>query len=94
MPLAGRDLDDLWSGLNQEWRRNIKKAAKSGVETVIGTADYLGVFHDLLRLTEQCDGFRLGRSLEYFHRQYQKLNDGKLGAYAALHLPVHRPPVT
>lgn len=36
VPLAGRSTEDLWSGLNQEWRRNIRKARKSGVEVTVG----------------------------------------------------------
>lgn len=86
VPLAGRSLDDLWSGLNQEWRRNIKKATKAEVETAIGDASCLSDFHALLRLTEQRDGFRLGRSEEYFGRQYQALNEeepGRMRLYLA-----------
>ncbi|WP_432130939.1 lipid II:glycine glycyltransferase FemX [Streptomyces tendae] len=36
VPLAGRTEDDLLKGMNQLWRRNIRKAAKEGVEV---TAD-------------------------------------------------------
>jgi vancomycin resistance protein VanK len=37
LPLAGRTEDDVLGGMNQLWRRNIKKAAKEGVEvTVVG----------------------------------------------------------
>jgi vancomycin resistance protein VanK len=32
VPLAGRTEDDVLAGMNQQWRRNIKKAAKAGVE--------------------------------------------------------------
>lgn len=74
VPLAGRSLDDLWSGFNQEWRRNVKKASKSGVDTYLGTARDLPLFYDLLQLTERRDGFRLGRSLSYFQRQFRELN--------------------
>ena len=34
IPLAGRTEDDVLKGMNQQWRRNIKKAAKEGVEVV------------------------------------------------------------
>ena len=32
VPLAGRSLDEIFAGFNQEWRRNVRKAEKSGVE--------------------------------------------------------------
>ncbi|MFG2292453.1 lipid II:glycine glycyltransferase FemX [Streptomyces sp. NPDC048603] len=88
VPLAGRTLDDLWSGLNQEWRRNIRKAEKAGVETVLGTADDLPEFYRLLRITEERDGFRLGRSLAYYQKQYEVLNaeaPGRMRLYLARH---------
>ncbi|GAA1558654.1 MULTISPECIES: lipid II:glycine glycyltransferase FemX [Streptomyces] len=88
VPLAGRSLDDLWSGLNQEWRRNVRKAAKAGVETVLGTAADLPEFHRLLRITEERDGFRLGRSLAYYQQQYAVLNaeaPGRMRLYLAVH---------
>lgn len=37
IPLAGRTEDDLLRGMNQLWRRNIKKAAKEGVEVSTGS---------------------------------------------------------
>lgn len=86
VPLGGRSLDDVWAGLNQEWRRNIKKASRSQVETFVGDANCLPDFYNLLRLTEQRDGFRLGRSLEYFQRQYRALNGeehGRMRLYLA-----------
>ncbi|WP_338678142.1 peptidoglycan bridge formation glycyltransferase FemA/FemB family protein [Streptomyces sp. SCSIO 30461] len=88
LPLAGRSTDDLWSGFNQEWRRNIKKATKAGVETYLGTGEDLPTFHDLLQATERRDGFRLGRSLPYFQRQYRELNaeeTGRMRLYLARH---------
>ncbi|MFF7642901.1 peptidoglycan bridge formation glycyltransferase FemA/FemB family protein [Streptomyces canus] len=88
VPLAGRSLDDLWAGMNQEWRRNIKKAAKAGVEPCVGSADYLPDFYRLLQLTERRDGFRLGRSLDYFRGQYRELNaeePGRMRLYVAWH---------
>ncbi|MGW0221057.1 lipid II:glycine glycyltransferase FemX [Streptomyces tendae] len=36
VPLAGRTEDDLLKGMNQLWRRNIRKAAKEGVEVTTG----------------------------------------------------------
>ncbi|GAA3388875.1 lipid II:glycine glycyltransferase FemX [Streptomyces roseoviridis] len=88
LPLAGRSTDDLWSGFNQEWRRNVKKAQTAGVETYLGTAEDLPAFYDLLQVTERRDGFRLGRSLPYFQRQHQELNaeeNGRMRLYLARH---------
>lgn len=88
VPLRGRGPDDLWAGLNQEWRRNVRRAEKSGVEVVVGDAEDLPEFYRLLRITEQRDGFRLGRSLEYYERQYAALNaeePGRMRLYLARH---------
>ncbi|MFD5325331.1 lipid II:glycine glycyltransferase FemX [Streptomyces sp. NPDC127092] len=88
VPLTGRTPDDLWNGLNQEWRRNVRKARKSGVEVVVGSAADLPEFHRLLRITEERDGFRLGRSLAYYERQYAVLNaeqPGRMKLYLARH---------
>lgn len=88
VPLAGRTPDDLWAGLNQEWRRNVRKADKAGVRTVLGGAADLPEFFRLLRVTEERDGFRLGRSLAYYQRQYEVLNaeePGRMRLYLAVH---------
>lgn len=88
VPLAGRTPDDLWAGLNQEWRRNVRKAQKCGVRIVVGGAAELPEFHRLLRVTEARDGFRLGRSLAYYQRQYAVLNaeqPGRMQLYLAVH---------
>jgi lipid II:glycine glycyltransferase (peptidoglycan interpeptide bridge formation enzyme) len=73
VPLAGRSLEEVWRGFNQQWRRNIRKAEKHGVETVVGGYDDLPVFFELLKETQKRDGFDLGRSLTYFQRQYKVL---------------------
>ncbi|WP_031070780.1 lipid II:glycine glycyltransferase FemX [Streptomyces sp. NRRL S-118] len=88
VPLAGRSTEDLWSGLNQEWRRNVRRARKEGVEVVVGSAADLPEFYRLLRITEERDGFRLGRSLSYYERQYAALNaeePGRMKLYLARH---------
>ncbi|MBB4156130.1 lipid II:glycine glycyltransferase (peptidoglycan interpeptide bridge formation enzyme) [Streptomyces cinereoruber] len=88
VPLAGRSADDLWTGLNQEWRRNVRKARKAGVEVTVGSATDLPEFYRLLRITEERDGFRLGRSLAYYERQYAVLNaeePGRMKLYLARH---------
>lgn len=88
VPLAGRTTEDLWSGLNQEWRRNVRRARKEGVEVVVGSAADLPEFYRLLCVTEERDGFRLGRSLSYYERQYAALNaeePGRMKLYLARH---------
>ena len=63
IPLAGRTEDDLLRGMNQLWRRNIKKAAKEGVEVTVG--EDLKAFHDLYVHTAERDHFT-PRPLRYF----------------------------
>ncbi|WP_327371046.1 lipid II:glycine glycyltransferase FemX [Streptomyces sp. NBC_01217] len=88
VPLAGRTPEELWSGLNQEWRRNVRRARKAEVRIIVGGAAELPQFHRLLRITEERDGFRLGRSLAYYQRQYAVLNTehpGRMKLYLAVH---------
>jgi vancomycin resistance protein VanK len=58
LPLAGRTEEQLLKGMNQQWRRNGKKAAKEGVEVTVdaGGAD-LRAFHDLYVHTAERDRF-------------------------------------
>ncbi|MEU3283116.1 lipid II:glycine glycyltransferase FemX [Streptomyces antibioticus] len=72
VPFAGRTLDDIRSGLNQQWRRNIKKAEKAGVKVVQGGYDDLPVFYDLYAETAERDRF-IPRPLPYFRRMWTAL---------------------
>ncbi|MFD5596212.1 lipid II:glycine glycyltransferase FemX [Streptomyces griseorubiginosus] len=73
VPLAGRTEDELLGGMNQQWRRNIKKAAKEGVEVSVGTsAEDLKAFHDLYVHTAGRDGFT-PRPLRYFETMFAAL---------------------
>jgi lipid II:glycine glycyltransferase (peptidoglycan interpeptide bridge formation enzyme) len=65
VPLAGRSQDDLLKGMNQLWRRNIKKADKLGVEVTLGTPEDLKAFHQLYVETAERDHFT-PRPLPYF----------------------------
>jgi len=60
---------DLLKGMNQLWRRNIKRADKEGVEVtaVAGEAagDHLAAFHELYLVTAERDHFT-PRPLSYF----------------------------
>ncbi|MFE9555303.1 lipid II:glycine glycyltransferase FemX [Streptomyces sp. NPDC006703] len=88
LPLGGRSTDELWRGLNQEWRRNVRTARKAGVRVLAGGPEDLPEFYRLLGITEERDGFRLGRSLAYYRRQYEALNaeqPGRMRLYLAVH---------
>ncbi|WP_133755480.1 lipid II:glycine glycyltransferase FemX [Naumannella halotolerans] len=65
LPLAGKTEDEVLKGMNQLWRRNIKKAAKLGVEVTTGTAADLPAFHRIYVETAERDGFT-PRALSYF----------------------------
>jgi lipid II:glycine glycyltransferase (peptidoglycan interpeptide bridge formation enzyme) len=87
LPLEGRGLDDVWSGLNQEWRRNVRKAEKEGVEVTRGGRDDMPAFHALYLETAERDGFT-GRPLEYFTRMYDAMtaeDPDRLALYLARH---------
>lgn len=65
LPLGEHSEEELLAGMNQLWRRNIKKAAKSGVTVRQGGLDDLAAFHALYRETAARDGFT-PRPLDYF----------------------------
>ena len=71
-----RTEDDVLAGMNQQWRRNIKKAAKLGVE-VSAAADpvadgSLKAFHDLYVHTAERDHFT-PRPQRYFETMFTAL---------------------
>ena len=71
-----RTEDDVLAGMNQQWRRNIKKAAKSGVEvSVADPVEHevdLKAFHDLYVHTAERDHFT-PRPLSYFQVMFSAL---------------------
>ncbi|GAA1598554.1 lipid II:glycine glycyltransferase FemX [Kribbella karoonensis] len=69
LPLGGTE-DDVLRGMNQQWRRNIKKAIKAGVEVTVG--DDLKAFHDLYVHTAERDHFT-PRPLRYFETMFAAL---------------------
>jgi lipid II:glycine glycyltransferase (peptidoglycan interpeptide bridge formation enzyme) len=77
-PEAGsaRSEDDVLKGMNQQWRRNIKKAAKEGVVTRRVPADELDgalkQFHDLYVHTAERDHFT-PRPHSYFATMFRAL---------------------
>ena len=72
IPLAGRTEADVLAGMNQLWRRNIKKADKEGVQVRHGAPDELGLFHELYAHTAQRDHFT-PRPLSYFQTMFDAL---------------------
>ncbi len=81
VPLADRDEEAVLKGMNQLWRRNIKRADKSGVVVQItdGTspatqqADVLKRFHTLYVETAERDHFT-PRGLAYFTTMLEAMN--------------------
>ena len=67
-----RTEDEVLKGMNQLWRRNIKKATKEGVEVTVGSREDLKAFHDLYVHTAERDHFT-PRPLRYFETMYDAL---------------------
>ncbi len=63
---------EVLAGMNQQWRRNIKKADKAGVEVTHGTPADLGAFHALYAQTAERDHFT-PRPLGYFETMFSAL---------------------
>jgi lipid II:glycine glycyltransferase (peptidoglycan interpeptide bridge formation enzyme) len=79
--------DDLLAGMNQLWRRNIRKAEKLGVEVSIGTRSDLPAFHRVYVETAYRDHFT-PRPLVYFERMWDALtgeDPDRLRLYLARH---------
>jgi len=72
LQLAGQSEEDLLKGMNQQWRRNIKKAEKAGVTVEQGGPKDLPAFHALYAETAVRDGFT-PRPLPYFERMFSAL---------------------
>jgi lipid II:glycine glycyltransferase (peptidoglycan interpeptide bridge formation enzyme) len=72
LSLAGQSEEGLLAGMNQLWRRNIKKAAKAGVVITRGGVDDLAAFHALYVETAERDGFT-PRPLAYFQTMFAAL---------------------
>ena len=80
VPLAGRSSKDILAGFNQQWRRSLRKAEKSGVVVRLGTRADLPAFHSVYVETAQRDGFT-PRGLIYFERMWDAL-----GKHLTLHV--------
>ena len=64
-----RSDDELLTSFNQLWRRNLKKAEKSGVSVRIGNRADLPAFHEVYVETAKRDHFT-PRPLSYFERYW------------------------
>ncbi|WP_240759216.1 lipid II:glycine glycyltransferase FemX, partial [Phytoactinopolyspora endophytica] len=85
--LRDRSEDDVLRGFNQLWRRNIKKADKSGVVVSHGTAADLPTFHRLYTETAHRDGFH-ARPMSYFTGMWEAMTaeaPDRLRLYLAHH---------
>jgi lipid II:glycine glycyltransferase (peptidoglycan interpeptide bridge formation enzyme) len=79
--------DDLLAGMNQLWRRNIRKAEKAGVEVSLGTRSDLADFHRVYVETAVRDHFT-PRPLSYFEVMWDALtaeSPDRLRLYLAHH---------
>jgi len=89
-----RSEDEVLKGMNQLWRRNIKKAAKEGVEVSVSRSataeDDLAAFHALYVHTAQRDHFT-PRPLSYFQTMMREMtgedaeNGGRFKLFLARH---------
>ena len=94
IPLVTRDEEarprteaEVLAGMNQQWRRNIKKADKAGVEVSLGDATDLKAFHDLYVHTAERDHFT-PRPLSYFRTMFDALgaeHDDRIQLWLARH---------
>ena len=84
---VARTEDDVLAGMNQLWRRNIKKAAKAGVTVTTGGVDDLPAFHALYTHTAERDHFT-PRPLSYFRTMLEALgaeDPDRIRLYLARH---------
>ncbi|GHE41297.1 peptidoglycan bridge formation protein FemAB [Streptomyces longispororuber] len=72
VPLAGKDEDQLLKGMNQLWRRNIKKAARAGVVVTQGGVEDLPDFYRVYVETAARDQF-IPRPFSYFPVMFEAL---------------------
>lgn len=83
-----RTEDDLLKGMNQLWRRNIKRAEKEGVEVRVSLdLGDLSAFHELYAHTAERDHFT-PRPLSYFETMFRELSaedPSRIRLYLARH---------
>jgi lipid II:glycine glycyltransferase (peptidoglycan interpeptide bridge formation enzyme) len=75
-----RTEESVLKGMNQLWRRNIKRADKEGVEVVEGGREDLKAFHDLYVHTAERDRFT-PRPIGYFETMHDALTADEPGRF-------------
>jgi lipid II:glycine glycyltransferase (peptidoglycan interpeptide bridge formation enzyme) len=73
--LEGRDIEAALKSMNQQWRRNIKKADKAGVKVRSVGVDGVDTFHDLYVETAERDHF-VPRAKSYFEQMLRSFSAG------------------
>jgi hypothetical protein len=73
VPLGGRSITEVFAGLGQQWRRNIRTSERLDVEVVAGGREDLDLFHELYLTTAARDGFT-PRPRSYFPRMWDALH--------------------
>jgi len=74
LDLHGKTAEDIFGGFNQLWRRNIRKAEKSGVQIQVCDENSLTDFHECYVETAQRDHFT-PRPLSYFQNMYRAMHN-------------------
>ncbi len=94
IPLVDGDVpkteEHVLSAMNQQWRRNIKKAAKAGVEVRVsdGNEQDLAAFHALYAHTAERDHFT-PRGLAYFRTMYDALSTQEQNSSATMQIRLY-----
>ncbi|EWT03194.1 peptidoglycan bridge formation protein FemAB [Intrasporangium oryzae NRRL B-24470] len=86
--LAGRDAESVLKGMNQQWRRNIKKAEKAGVQVRAVGVEGVDTFHELYCESAARDHF-YPRPKFYFERMMKAFagdHDRLMGTFYEAHV--------
>lgn len=90
LDLHARTPDSIKAGMNGQWRRNIARAERNGIEVEVSEASALAEFHDLLHHSGVRNGFE-PRDLAFFQRMFDAMNTedpGMIRLYLARHQTV------
>jgi lipid II:glycine glycyltransferase (peptidoglycan interpeptide bridge formation enzyme) len=82
VPIGGRSITEVFAGLGQQWRRNIRTSERLDVVVTAGGRDDFDVFHDLYVTTAARDGFT-PRPRPYFPQMWDALHADFSPAVAA-----------
>lgn len=72
LDIKGKTEEEIFAGLHQKTRYNVRLATKKGVQIKDGTREDLKDFHKIMIETGTRDGFMI-RPLEYFEKMYDCL---------------------